>query len=181
MEMPAMVRGPLTITDQMNLYMGVGWLTYGNPPHKLAYENRKKLRGFYSKNQNGAWDTIQRVHWDPALAETVGVRMTYDIGPNRLVMAANYCTNFAGNDAFVHHLRTEYRAFNYVGDTTWITGEVVDVRNDVDKGPLMDIKVTGTNQRGTENIRCLATILLPSRQYGPVKMPKAPPMTKHRS
>jgi hypothetical protein len=46
---------------------------------------------------------------------------------------------------------------------------------------LMDIKITDANQRGTENIRCLATILPPSRQYGPVKMPKAPPMTKHRS
>ena len=181
MEMPKMVRGPLTITDQINLYMGAGWLTYGNPPHKLGNDNRKKLRGFYSKNQNGAWDTIQRVHWDAALADAVGVRMTYDIGPNRWVMASNYCTNFAGNDGFVHYLRTEYRAFNYVGDTTWITAELLDARVDPEKGPLIDIKLTGVNQRGTENIRCAATILLPSRELGPVKMPTAPPMTPHRS
>ncbi|MGE0045479.1 MAG: MaoC family dehydratase N-terminal domain-containing protein [Hyphomonadaceae bacterium] len=181
MKLPQMVRGPLTVTDQINLYMGVGWLTYGNPPHKLAYENRKKLRGFYSKNQNGAWDTIQRVHWDPELAETVGVRMTYDIGPNRWVMVSNYCTNFAGDDGFVHYLRTEYRSFNYVGDTTWIDGEVTAARVDEEKGPLIELKILGINQRGTENIRGAATILLPSRKHGPVKMPKAPPMTKHRS
>jgi acyl dehydratase len=181
MKMPTMVRGPFTITDHINMYMGVGWITYGNPPHKLGYENRKRLRGFYSKNEYGAWDTIQRVHWDPALATSVGVRMTYDIGANRWVMVASYCTNFAGWNGFVHYLRTEYRNFNYVGDTTWITAEITEARIDERKGPLVELKITGTNQRGMENVRASAIILLPSRQHGPVKMPEAPPITKHRS
>lgn len=180
-KLPLMVRGPLTITDMINLHMGVGWLTYGNPPYGLAYENRKKLRGFYSKNEFGAWDTIQRVHWDMSLAHSVGVRMTYDIGPMRSVMVSNYCTNFAGDDGFVHYVRTEYRSFNYMGDTTWITGEIVGARVDERLGPLIDIAIKGTNQRGKENIRGAATILLPSRKSGPVRMPEAPPMTPYRS
>ena len=179
-KLPLMVKGPLTITDMINMYMGGGWLTYGNPPHRLAYENRKKLRGFYSRNEFNAWDTIQRVHWDVGLAHSVGVGHTYDIGPMRFVMACHYVSNFAGDDAWVHRIRYELRAFNYVGDTTWINGVVTDVRNDAVLGPLIEVEFSGVNQRGQENPKASATILVASREFGPVKLPESPPVTPHR-
>src|SRR5262249_2680165 len=49
--LPRMVKGPLTITDMINMHMGAGWLTYGNPPFRMGYENRKRIKGFYSKNE----------------------------------------------------------------------------------------------------------------------------------
>jgi hypothetical protein len=39
----------------------------------------------------------------------------------------------------------------------------------------------GINQRGTENIRASATVLLASRTHGKVRLPPCPPMTPHRS
>jgi acyl dehydratase len=178
--LPRMVKGPLTITDLFNLHMGAGWLVYGNWPNRLAYENRKTLRGFYSRDEYNSWDTVQRVHWDKGLAEQVGVPMMYDIGPVRQFHVSNYLTNFVGDDAWIHRIRFEFRRFNYIGDVTWLTGEITEVRVDEKLGPLMEISLRGTNQRGSDNIRADATVLLPSRQFGPVKLPSSPPPTKHR-
>lgn len=179
--MPRMVKGPLTITDLINLHMGAGWLVYGNWPNRLAYENRKKLRGFYSRDEFNAWDTVQRVHWDRDMAEKVGVRMMYDIGPVRQFHISHFLTNFAGDDAWIHRIRFEFRRFNYIGDVTWLDGEVTEKRVDDALGPLIEVRMTGTNQRGSENIRADATILLASREHGPAKLPQSPPPTPHRS
>jgi len=179
--LPRMVKGPLTVTDLINLHMGAGWLIYGNWPNRLAYENRKKLRGFYSRDEYNAWDTVQRVHWDKELAQKVGVRMMYDIGPVRQFHISNYLTNYAGDDAWIHRIRFEFRRFNYIGDVTWLTGEVVEARVDERLGPLIEVRVRGTNQRGSENIQATATILLASRRHGPVKLPQSPPLPRYRA
>ena len=178
--MPKMVKGPLTVTDLINLHMGAGWLIYGNWPNRLAYENRKKMRGFYTRDEYNAWDTLQRVHWDKDLAAKVGVRMMYDIGPVRQLYISNFLTNFAGDDAWIYRVRFEFRRFNYMGDVTWLTGEVTEKRIDPKLGPLIELTMRGTNQRGSDNILATATILLESREHGPVRLPDAPPPTEHR-
>ena len=180
-ELPRMVKGPLTITDMINTYMGAGWLTYGNWPFRLAYENRKLLRGFYTKNEFGVWDTIQRVHWDVGLAHQVGVPQMYDIGPMRYLMLCHYLTNYAGDDAWVYRARYELRNFNYVGDTTWLSGTVSDVGVDNRLGAFAKLDIRGINQRGEENMRADATLLLPSRARGAVQFPPTPTVTEFRS
>jgi acyl dehydratase len=177
--LPTMVKGPLTITDMINMHMGGGWFGYGNPPLRMAYENRKKMRGFYTKNEFGAWDVVQRVHWDTELARKVGVPATYDIGPMRWAWLIHYCTNWCGDDGWLFRVRGEFRKFNYMGDTTWITATVTDARVDAELGPLVDIEVTGTNQRGQQNINGTATILVPSRERGAVRLPDPPPTPAH--
>ena len=179
--LPRMVKGPLTVTDLINLHMGAGWLIYGNWPNRLAYENRKKLRGFYSRDEYNAWDTVQRVHWDKDLAGKVGVRMMYDIGPVRQFHISNYLTNLVGDDAWIFRIRFEFRRFNYIGDVTWLTAEITQARVDDTLGPLIEIAIRGVNQRGSENIRASATVLLPSRARGPVKLPQSPAPTPHRA
>jgi hypothetical protein len=174
--LPTMVKGPLTVTDLINMHMGGGWFGYGNPPLRLAFENRKKLRGFYTKNEFNAWDVVQRVHWEPELARKVGVPAAYDIGPMRWAWLQHYCTNWGGNDAWLFRVRGEFRKFNYMGDTTWITAVVTHKRVDPMVGRLVDIEVTGTNQRGQQNINGWATLLVASREHGPVQLPEAPPL-----
>jgi acyl dehydratase len=180
-KLPTMVKGPLTITDLMNLHMGTGWLNYGNWPYRLAYESRKSLRGFYSRNEHNAWDTIQRVHWDQALARTVGVGHIYDIGPMRYTMLCHYLTNFAGDDCWVYYARAEYWNFNYMGDTTRLKGVVVAARVDERLGPMVELEISGVNQRGKENFAGRAIQLVASRLHGPVCLPEPPPVTPHRS
>jgi acyl dehydratase len=178
--LPRMAKGPLTVTDMINMYMACGWITYGNPPYRLAFENRKKLRGFYSRDRFNNWDSIQRVHWDQELANAVGVRMMYDIGPMRQAMLCHYCTNFAGDDGWVYRIRFSLRNFNYVGDVTWITGIISDARDDATLGPLVELRLEGTNQRGKQNMEGTATILVASRKRGPARLPPAVAMTPHR-
>ena len=179
--LPRMVKGPLTVTDLINLHMGAGWLVYGAWPNRLAYENRKTLRGFYSRDEYNAWDTVQRVHWDKDLAQKVGVQMMYDIGPVRQFHVSNFLTNWAGDDAFVHRIRFEFRRFNYIGDVTWLSGEVTAARVDARLGPVVEVAMRGTNQRGSDNIRADATILVASRRHGPMKLPPSPAPTSYRS
>jgi acyl dehydratase len=172
--LPTMVKGPLTVTDLINMHMGGGWFGYGNPALRLAFENRKKLRGFYTKNEFGAWDVVQRVHWQPELARAVGVPAAYDIGPMRWAWLIHYCTNWCGDDAWLYRVRGEFRAFNYMGDTTWISAVVTDVRVSEALGALVDVEVTGMNQRGQKNINGWATFIVPSRAFGPAHLPEPP-------
>jgi len=171
---PRMVKGPFEVTDLINFFMGAGWYGYGFPALRLARENRRALRGFYSLDDFGAWDAIMRIHWQDETARMIGVTAAYDIGPVRWTWLVHYCTNFAGDDGWVYRVRGEFRKFNYIGDTTWITSEVVEKRVDPVLGPLVELAMTGVNQRGQENIRGTATILLPSRAGGPIVLPEPP-------
>lgn len=172
--LPTMVKGPLTVTDFINFHMGAGWFSYGFPPLRLAHLNRMAMRGFYTRNEFNAWDTLMRIHWEPQTARTVGVPSSYDIGPIRWSWLAHYCTNWAGDEGWVYRVRGEFRRFNYMGDTTWITARLTEQRIDPRLGPAVEIELVGTNQRGQENIRGSATILLPSREHGPVRVPVPP-------
>jgi hypothetical protein len=173
--LPRMVKGPMVITDLISHYMGWGWGPYGNGALRLSYENRKHMRSFYSKNEYNSWDTIQRLHWEAALAREVGIPLIYDIGPMRHAWAVQYCTNFMGDEGWLYHLQTEWRKFNYFGDTTWWSGTIKDKYLVDGRFPAVDLEFVGTNQRGVINASNLATVLLPSRAYGPVKLP-APPV-----
>lgn len=178
-ELPTMVKGPLTVTDLISFHIGGGWFGYGNPPLRMAYENRKRLRGFYTRNEFNAWDVIQRIHWEPETARQIGVVSSYDIGPMRWSWLVHYCTNFIGDDAWLARLRGEFRRFNYIGDTTWMTGTVVDKHDSSPLGPSIEIDITATNQRGKANAVGHAWVQLASRERGPVVLPDPParPMT----
>jgi len=173
-ELPTMVKGPITITDLINMHMGGGWFGYGNPALRLGFENRKRMRGFYTKNEFGAWDVVQRVHWETELARRVGVPATYDIGPMRWAWLIHYCTNWMGDDAWLFRVRGEFRKFNYMGDATWITGRITGKRVDAALGPAVELDITGTNQRGQQNLNGTATVLLASQKYGEVRLPPLP-------
>jgi hypothetical protein len=172
--LPTMVKGPLHLTDMWNQHMGSGWFGYGNPPLRLAYENRKKMRGFYTRTIYNSWDVIQRVHWDENLAQEVGVPLMYDIAPMRNAWVLHYCTSFMGDDAWLAHVHTELRRFNYFGDTTWYNARVVQKYVDEASGPTIEVAISGVNQRGAENTTAAARVLLASRELGPVRLPEPP-------
>jgi acyl dehydratase len=173
--MPTMVKGPLRVMDILGMHIGWGWGNYLNGPLKLDYKNRKRMPGFYGKNEFGAWDCMQRLHWDPLFAQAIGNPTTYDYGPMRAAWTCHYLTNFGGDDAWLYRMRTELRKFNFVGDTTWWSGRVRGKRVDPVIGPLIDVDVEGTNQRGEVNCSAAGTILLASREHGQVRLPTPPP------
>jgi len=171
--MGKMAKGPLTVTDIMVFHAGgYGFFPYAPTTGRLAHQNRQRIPGFYAKNRQGVPDVIQRVHWDKELAlETTGNPLSYDYGVMRECWIYHFLSDWAGDDAWVCSMYDEVRKFGYLGDTQYITGRVVDKRNDGERS-LVDVEIAVTNQRETVTAIARSTIALPSREQGPVVLPE---------
>jgi acyl dehydratase len=170
-----MAKGPLTTTDMIVFHAGgYGFVPYAPCSNRIAYKNRQRIAPFYVKNEYGVPDVAQRVHWDSAWAQAIGNPMAYDYGVMRDCHLSHFCTDWMGDDGWLLQQSSEIRKFNYIGDTTIITGEVVGKRVDDIGNAVVDIEMRGTNQRDTVTCPGRATIALPSRQHGEVCLP-APP------
>jgi acyl dehydratase len=168
-----LVKGPLTVTDIVCWHSGVGMGLYNVRPLGLAVKNRQRIKGFYHRDELGIPDVMQRVHWDPEFARRSGNPTTFDYGRMREFWLIHACTNWMGDDAWLWKLSCQFRAFNYVGDTQRISGEVT--RHYLADGrPAVDITLRATSQRGQQTTTGSATILLPSRDHGPVRLPDPP-------
>jgi hypothetical protein len=67
-----------------------------------------------------------------------------------------------GDAAFLKRIRSEWRKFNLLGDTTWCRGKVT--RKYAQAGhALVDLEIWGENQRGEITAPGLATVVLPAR------------------
>jgi acyl dehydratase len=169
-----MVKGPLTVTDMVCWHTGMGMGMYGVAPLRLAWRNRTRIPRFYHRDDLGVWDAMQRVHWDPAFARASGNPSTFDYGRMRETWMIHACTDWMGDDAWLWKLRVEFRQFNYVGDVQWITGTITRKYLMTDANgthPAVDVELKATNQRGVVTAPGSATILLPSREHGPVVLP----------
>ena len=169
-----MAKGPLTTTDMIVFHAGgYGFVPYEPCANRIAYKNRQRIAPFYVKNEYGVPDVAQRVHWDNAWAQAIGNPMAYDYGVMRDCWLSHYMTDYSGDDGWLVSQSSEIRKFNYIGDTHILTGEVVDKRQE-DGRCVVDIEMRGTNQRDTVTCPAKATVALPSREHGPVRLPEPP-------
>jgi acyl dehydratase len=169
-----LAKGPLTVTDIVCWHVGVGMGLYNVRPLGLGVRNRQRVKGFYHRDERNVPDVMQAVHWDPEFARRSGNPTTFDYGRMREFWLIHACTNWMGDDAWLWKLSCQFRAFNYVGDTQWITGEVTAKYLAEGGRPAVDIALKATNQRGKETTPGTATILLPSREHGSVRLPDPP-------
>jgi acyl dehydratase len=169
-----LVKGPLTVTDVVCWHVGMGMGMYNIAPLRLGYRNRRRVPRFYHRDDLGVPDALQRVHWDPDFARRSGNPTTFDYGRMRETWLIHACTDWMGDDAWLWRLRVEFRRFNYVGDVQWVEGTVV--RHYLADGgrPAVDVELRARNQRGEVTSPGSATILLPSREHGAVKLPEPP-------
>jgi acyl dehydratase len=176
-EIDGLVKGPLTVTDMVCWHVGVGMGLYNVRPLGLAVRNRMRIPRFYHRDELNVPDVMQRVHWDPEFARRSGNPTTFDYGRMREFWFIHACTNWMGDDAWLWKLSAEFRAFNYVGDTQWITGTVS--RHYLAEGdrPAVDLELRARNQRGVETTTGSATILLPRENHGPFALPDPPGTT----
>jgi acyl dehydratase len=169
-----MVKGPLTVTDMICWHVGMGMGLYGVQPLRLGYRNRMRIPRFFYRDELNVPDVQQRVHWDPELARRAGNPTTYDYGRMRETWLIHLCTDWMGDDAWLWKLDCEFRRFNYVGDTQWLRGTVVRKYLAEGERPAVDVDLSCTNQRGEATTPGHATLLLPSRAHGPVRLPDPP-------
>ena len=85
----------------------------------------------------------------------------------------NYCTNWCGDDGWLFRVRGEFRKFNYMGDTQFLTGTVSGKREE-DGRHLVDLELHMVNQRDTETAYGSATVALPSSTAGLPTFPHVP-------
>ena len=173
-ELGPLVKGPLRITDIVVWHSGVGMGLYGVKSLNLAHQQRARIPGFFRPDDLNIPDVHQRVHWDPEWARRAGSPATYDYGRMRETWLIHLCTDWMGDDAWLWKLDCEFRRFNYVGDTHWMRGRVTRRYLAGGERPAVDLEIWGENQRGETTCPGHATVLLPSREHGPLRLPEPP-------
>jgi acyl dehydratase len=175
-ELPMKVKGPLTTTDVIVWH--IGWGMQLTPPgaYKLSYRVRAKVPGLFPPNRLNVPDTVQRVHWEPERANELGLPMSYDYGAMRETWLTHLLTDWMGDDGWLWKLSVQHRAFNYVGDTTWLRGRVADKRI-VDGHHVVDVVASCENQNGLITSPATASVLLPTRNRA-VVLPTSPAPTQ---
>jgi acyl dehydratase len=169
-----LVKGPLTVTDMICWHVGMGMGLYGVKPLRLGARSRSRIPRFFHRDELNVPDVMQRVHWDPEFARRAGNPTTFDYGRMRETWLIHLCTDWMGDDAWLWKLDCEFRKFNFVGDTQWLSGSIAEKYLTADGRPAVDLEIQAVNQRGEVTTPGHATILLPSSQHGPVKLPKPP-------
>ena len=173
-EIGPMVKGPLTVTDMICWHAGMGMGLYGVAPLRIAAKNRQRIPRFFHRDDLNVPDVMQRVHWDPEFARRAGNPTTFDYGRMRETWLIHLCTDWMGDDAWLWKLQCEFRKFNFVGDTQWLGGKVVRKYAAEGGRPAIDVELSARNQRDEVTTPGTATILLPSRDHGPVRLPDPP-------
>jgi acyl dehydratase len=173
-ELGPLVKGPLRVTDMVCWHAGMGMGLYGVKPLRLGYQQRQRVPRFFRPDDLNVPDVQQRVHWDAEWARKAGNPAVYDYGRMRETWLVHLCTDWMGDDAWLWKLDCQFRRFNYVGDTHWIRGRVARKFLAEGERPAVEVELSGENQRGELTTPGHATVLLPSREHGPVRLPPPP-------
>ena len=168
-EISPVLKGPITVTDIINYLVGFGQImTHG--AHRWQYLYRKRHPLAYVTNEHGVPDHIERVHWEDDFARQTGNPYCYDYAMQRGAWLTNGVTNWMGDDGWLRKIEGTWRRFVYIGDVIWVKGNVTD-KYIKDDECTVELDVTCEDQRGRITAPGHAVVLLPSRRYGPVKIP----------
>jgi acyl dehydratase len=159
-ELPAIVRGPLSLMDTMGFLVGCG----RGHTHGVILKAAVKHPGHFFRNPEagGGVEYTGIGHHRDSVAREVGVPGTYDYGPQRSSWMCTLVTNWMGDAGFLKYIKTEMRRFNTMGDTTWCKGRV-SAKRIQDGKALVDLEIWAENQRGEITTPGKATVMLPSR------------------
>ncbi|MGH6943276.1 MAG: FAS1-like dehydratase domain-containing protein [Geminicoccaceae bacterium] len=158
LEIPSIVRGPLTIGDMVAWNAAIGpsykagrWghLDLQKSAHTAA---RNPVTGFSVK--------YSQQHEDFNLAAQRGMPGPFDNGVMRFAWVAPLITNWMGDDGFLGRLDVQVGQPGIYGDIQTYRGKVAG--KDAGRGTAR-IEITGTNQEGEVSTRGEAEVVLPRR------------------
>lgn len=176
------VKGPLTMEDMFKV-----WAARSNVARVGTFEinlrNRLKEQ-FIRTNPVTGWpyEGIEFEHYDFNLCRGRGLPAPFDVGVMRISIISNFVSNWMGDDGFIRKFEGQLRKPNYYGDTQFYDGEVVKKYKDNVEGVeygAVDVRVTCMNQIGELSAPGVATVYLPSKELGPVKLPVPHPSEKY--
>ena len=158
---PEIVRGPYTATVAVCFEQAWGGLFVW--AHSYWYEYIKRHPSAAILNNYGIPEPPEAVHWDTALAKSVGVPEAYDYGPERISWISVMLTNWIGDAGFLEELYCEIRRFNLVGDTTYCRGRVTEKEVLPDGRGRIKLSIEAVDQRDIVTAKGYAAVLLPRR------------------
>lgn len=169
-DIPPVIRGPLSIIDVMAWYSGQqGAQPYGGV-HGDAIRYRQRHADYHVNKATGTKEAAGRGHLEATTGRDVGMGGAYDIGPQRISWAQHMLTNWIGDHGFLHKLNVSVRRPNMVGDTLWWHAKV-KAREVRDSHCMVDLDLEAINQVGAQSALGTATVVLPSRAHGAVRLP----------
>jgi len=172
-----MIKGPLSVRDMIGWLMGGG--TTLMRAHKIEYQyemrHPRTLEYVETDEADTPGDVPELVHILTPFAKTIGIDRIYDYGNQRMSWLCNLFTNWMGDDGFLWKMSGDLRTFNLAGDITTFEGKVVKKYKERDHY-CVDIEAWAKNQRDEWSItQNISTVILPSKEHGPVVYPDAPP------
>jgi acyl dehydratase len=158
--LPAMVKGPMTVTGFIAFAQGWGGLYIR--ANKLNWRQVSKHPGLGIANRFGIPDCPERVHWEEDFARMVGTIGAYDYGPERCSWLTHHITNWMGDDGWLRCATSKIRRHNPEGDTLYFSAKVVGKRTEAG-ACLVDIEQEARNQDGELSVIGTAIVELPLR------------------
>ncbi len=169
-----MIKGPLSVRDIITWNMGGGSIFFR--AHKIEYEFEKRHpRVLEYVEETGERDVPELVHIFDSFARQIGVERAYDYDPQRMSWLCQLFSNWMGDDGFLWKMTGDERAFNQIGDITTFEGKIT--KKYIEGGKCcVDIEAWAKNQRDVYSmLPHISTVILPSREYGPVVYPNPLP------
>jgi hypothetical protein len=169
-ELPPVVRGPYTASEKFAWFVGKG-----NPPSCVSDRLFRLIAEKYHDNK-GMYNSDLNIYVRPSMFNIKtqadrGVPRMHDAGAQRNAWRNMVFTNWIGDDGFLWKSRAELRGFNQEGDVTWCKAKVV--KKYVNYGRCcIDIDCWCENQRHEVTMPGAGTVILPSREHGPVIYPE---------
>lgn len=152
------VKGPLTVTDCICFLMGFGYIYV--KAHRQWHEFMRRHPGAGVRDDYGVWDVPERVHWEEELPRKIGMPTAYDYGPQRIGWFDHCVSDWMGDDGWMRRLQVSLTGPNFIGDTTWIRGEVTG-KNAADAS--VELALRAEDQRGRITAKGKAEVVLPRR------------------
>lgn len=157
-EVPAILRGPLTIGDM------VAWNAAIGPSYKAGrwgyLDLAKAMHSAMFNPLTGFPVKYSQQHEDFNLAAGRGMPAPFDNGVMRFAWVGPLITNWMGDDGFLKRLYVQVRAPGLYGDLVSYAAKVTDKH---DASGLVQLDITGTNQKGIVTTAGNAEVVLPRR------------------
>jgi N-terminal half of MaoC dehydratase len=207
--LPPIVQPPYTLTDMIAYQAMCYGLAAANdrsalvrsfaPAYRRALAQPETVRTHPVTRwpfTNGEWDE----HNDALLASYRGQPRPFDFGIQRAQVPQRLLANWMGDGGFLRRMYTSLRRPVFYGDAAWFEGtvirkQVVAEEGDGERGGVpgraayhsVTIAIEGRNQDGEIHTSGFATVYLPSREHGPVRLPiphggrpRYVPLAEHR-
>lgn len=160
--MGGLVKGPLTMTEIIAWMLGAGSpMCRGG---RIAHNARRDLPEWFTEDPELELpDCLEAAHWVPSLALKHGMRAGYDFGSQRVSWCVHLITDWMGDAGFLRKLNVRLRRPNFVGDTSWVRGEVVSTEvlpDNHDVGQCI-CRISVVNQEDETTATAEAVIELP--------------------